>query len=195
MNSCFRLPNFTLDTAAMGKVCKYHKRKGQEYKPNDIIRDFCSDAFYAAYPYCLALLYGADKNEFKNGRVCLSCPNPKGIIFEARRVHCRPFYTRIVKKILEWLIAKILYPPDWENWHIKLRVIKNHGGCPANFTAGKTYWFNIRRLDELCPASFHAIYPFFLPYLLEYNSLWQKERSSIEIHCPDHQGMIYNIKK
>ena len=40
MKSCFEFPEFVLDTAVMGKICKYHKRKGQEYGSNDTIHDF-----------------------------------------------------------------------------------------------------------------------------------------------------------
>lgn len=194
MKSCFRLPEFLLDTVVMKKICKYHKRRGQEYKPDDVVRDFCSDAFYVAYPYCLALLYGANKNEFKEGRVHLCCPNPKGIAFEVRRVHCWPLYIRIGKTILGWMVGKILYPLDWEDWHIQIKVTRNQGKCPANFSVGKTYWFNIGRLDELCPASFHGIYPVLLPYLLGYNLPWQKEGETANIHCPDDEGMIYNVR-
>lgn len=197
MESCFKLPEFVLDTIVMKKICKYHKRKGQEYRPNDIVRDFCADAFYVAYPYCLAFLYDADRNEFRNRQIRLCCPNPKGITFEVRRLPGLPFCIRIAWKSVEWLLAKISIRPDWEDfhWRIQIKVIENKGCCPAGFTIGKTYWFNMRRLDELCPASFYGIYPVLLPYLFGYNLPWQKEREEADIHCPDHGGIIYNFRK
>jgi uncharacterized repeat protein (TIGR04076 family) len=193
MKSCFEFPEFVLDTAVMSKICKYHKRKGQEYSSNDTIRDFCSDAFYVAYPSCLALLYGAKKNEFKQRSISLSCPNPSGIIFEVRRVHCWSLPVRIAKKIFEWVMAKAIMRVDWEDWHIELKVKQVSSDCPAKFSVGDTYKFNIGKHDELCPASFHGIYPSLLQNLRGHLLGWQKEGESARINCPDHEGMVYEL--
>ncbi|MDP2939646.1 MAG: hypothetical protein Q8O13_06200 [Candidatus Omnitrophota bacterium] len=197
MKSCFKLPEFVLDTLVMKKICKYHKRKGQVYKSDDIVRDFCLDAFYVAYPYCLAFLYDADKNEFKNKKITLFCPNPKGITFEITRIPALPLFIRIVWKLFVYLLSKMSIRLDWADlhWCIKLKVTENKGSCPAGYVAGKTYWFNTRRLDELCPASFHGIYPFLLSYLLGYSLPWQKQGEIVNIHCPDHEGIVYGVWK
>lgn len=187
------MPDFTLETSVMKKVCKYHKRKGQEFAPNDVVRDFCPDAFYVAYPSCLALLYGAGRGEFDKGRVELSCPNPQGITFEVERVHCRALPLRLLKRAFEWVVKKVIFPLDWEDWHIRLTVRGSRGGCPMEFPEGKTYWFNIGRLDEFCPASFHGIYPVLLPHLLGHGLAWQKQGGGATVHCPDHEGMVYAV--
>jgi uncharacterized repeat protein (TIGR04076 family) len=189
MKSCFNLSEFIIDTIVMKKICKYHKRKGQEYGSNDVVRDFCADAFYVAYPYCLAFLYGANKNEFGGDRIYLCCPHPKGIRFEIKRMYRWPFPVRIAKRFLDWVVGKVLYPLDWEDWRIGIKVVEDKGECPAKFSIGKTYWFNIRRLEELCPASFHNIYPFLLSYLVKDNLTLKN------IHCPDPQGIIYNVRR
>lgn len=190
MKGCLAFPPFLLETGEMKKICKYCKRRGQEFRPHDIVRDFCPDALFVAYPYALALLYGAE-GECQKGRVHLRCPHPQGIVMEVRRVHCRPLWLRLLKRLFDWVVARVLYPVDWEDWHIRVRVLENRGACPANYVPGTTYWLNVRRTDELCPAAFHGIYPF----VLADHGAGAEERSiPRRLHCPDHEGIIYNLQ-
>ena len=53
--------DITIKTAVMKKICKYHKKKGQEFHINEIVpRGMCFEAFSIAYPSALALLYNAN---------------------------------------------------------------------------------------------------------------------------------------
>lgn len=183
MKGCFNLSNFKIVTKNMGKICKYHKRRGQEFYPNDLVRGFCSQAFFTAYPYCLALLYNAI---FKKDIIVLSCPNPEGIIFQVKRIPSRNLPLKMIKKAFTHIGAKLFYPIDWEDWNIKISVIQESSHCSAKLKNGYTYWFNINRLTELCPASFYTLYPFLVQGFYKHKSL--------SIHCPDHEGITYNLK-
>lgn len=196
MKSCIFQPGISIETLHMKKVCKYHKRAGQVFAERDIVRDFCPDAFYVAYPYCLALLYNADRNEFADGRLTLSCPHPEGIVMELRRIPCRPRLLQVAKKAFEWVLRRNSFLLDWEDWKIGIEVVDDKGGCPCHYRKGTVYWFNTRRVDELCPASFHAVYPHLMRIASGKKLSWQGERGGPPlVHCPDHEGITYKIKK
>jgi len=175
-------PQINLITKKFGKICKYHKRAGQQYTSDDIVKDFCFEAFYTAYPYCLALLYNA---KFPNKKqITLSCPQEKGIDFTINRHRAWSLTTGLGLRLLKKLSQKLSYPLDIEDYQLTIKIIANHGTCPKKYPVGKTYQFNIRRLNELCPAAFYQLYPFFFSGV-----------KNVKLHCPDHQGMSYLIKK
>lgn len=176
----FNNPQVSLITKKFGKICKYHKRAGQKYSANDIIKDFCFDAFYTAYPYCLAFLYNA-KFPHKNN-ITLSCPQQKGVVFTLERLRRWNPLVVLLLKLLKKASKQFSYPLDIEDHQVKLTVIENNGSCPKAYQPGKSYEFNIRQLDQLCPASFYQLYPFIVSGL-----------KNIKLHCPDHEGMVYLI--
>lgn len=180
-NFCSMFQRISIKTKKLGKLCKYHKRAAQIYDSENIIKNFCPHAFYTAYPHCLALLYNG---RFAKNKIYLHCPCNDGIVFEARHYPAWNIALSLIYKFLKWLTEKISFPLDIEDWHIKLTVVKNKGGCPQNYQVGQIYEFNIRRLEELCPASFYQLYPFFI----------SGDNKKV-LHCPDHQGMSYLIKK
>lgn len=163
----------SLITKNFGKICKYHKRAGQTYEANEIVKDFSSETFYTAYPYCLALLYHA-KFPILN-KITLSSPQQKGLVFTINRQRCRNLIATLGLRLLKKISQKLSFPLDIEDYRIIITVI--------NQPTGKTYEFNIRRLNELCPASFYQLYPFLASGI-----------TNTELHCPDHQGMSYLIK-
>jgi len=171
-----------LTTKKFGKICKYHKRTGQKYTSSNIVKDFCFEAFYTAYPYCLALLYHA---KFPNKKqITLSCPQKQGLVFTVNREPCRNLAATLGLRLLKKISQKLSFPLDIEDYRLVMKVVENNSVCSKKYPVGKTYEFNIRRLDELCPASFYQLYPFLA-----------SGASNIELNCPDHQGMSYLIKK
>jgi hypothetical protein len=191
--------NFTIQTSVMKKVCKYHKRKWQEYTPNDVVRSFDMDAFYQAYPYCLALLYHASAGKSGVFRVCH--PAPDSAELEVGREPRRNILCQAVKKTFEFVMSKTVFGrPDWEDFDIYVKVTGEGKNKIPGLEKGRKYYFNtaIGRLDEFCPASFYGLYPSLLSYLKGFPPLWgapDGAPGALGVHCPDHEGMIYSAKK
>lgn len=167
-----------LQTEFLGKICKYHKRLGQTFTRKQIIKGFCPHAFYSVYPFCLSLLYGA---KFPDKKIIISCQKNDGIKFSVEKVRKWNFFWGFFLKALKYLSEKFWQPLDIEDGDIKIEKVSFSPNC--SFVQKKPYFFNIRRLNELCPASFYQLYPF----LLSNQKGW-------EINCPDHEGMVYRLK-
>lgn len=168
MYSCFRSLSPTVTTIRTRKRCKYHKRKNQMYRQEDLCGQFCLDAFYIAYPYCLALLYNCISDVFE-----INCPSLTGVKMRIERIPRSWFRSR---RALKWILGKILFPIDWADWQIKISVTEE-GNCPY-LKIHDAINFNLNDPKILCPASFHTIFP----------------RMRGEICCPDERGQIYHIR-
>lgn len=175
-NICQTCQRLTIDTLSLGKICKYHKRAGQSYSGQQIINGFCPHAFFVAYPYCLSLLYNGTIQSFD-----LSCP-VGAVQFRVTRINCWNLAAKISLQLVK-RVSRSFLPLDIEDWHIQMEVRKV-GECPLKLARRNKYYFNIRQLDYLCPASFYTLYPFFI----------NKNNTGLLLACPDHQGMIYKIK-
>lgn len=160
-------------------TCRYHKTESQEYGGDKLApRDFCPEAFYAAYPYCFSLLYGA-KLGGKGNSVMVRCPQSENfIVMEVKSRNIFPRFLIRLKEIMIKFFNKIDFPMEYPHKKIIIRLAKNIG-CPAGYKIGDEFEFNIRRRDELCPAGFNAIFPFL------------SSEEKIKIHCPDPRGVIY----
>ncbi len=191
-NSCFDRDAYQLEMSRMGKICKYHKRLGQEFTHREVVKDFCEDAFFHAYPYCLALFYDAPFGKSK-GEVRLNCPHPDGIQMEIQRVPIHSWWYRTCKRLFMRWISKVLVEPDWADWNVRVRVTNNSPACPLNYKKGDAYFMNIQDLKTLCPASFHGMYPMLLQVNQGLPIECQPPTGEVSIHCPDHEGQEYKI--
>jgi uncharacterized repeat protein (TIGR04076 family) len=91
------------------------------------------------------------------------------------------------------MFARIVFPVDVIDMDISISVKCAEGYCPAGHQAGQVYVFNICLPDELCPASFHAVFPY-LCLLSHGKSLpWGESVDGCHVHCPDHRGFGYRI--
>jgi uncharacterized repeat protein (TIGR04076 family) len=190
---CHDFENILIITETMKKICKYHKRRWQEFGHNEIADTLCFDAYHVAYPYCLAMLYNAKLDGFGKNAMQIKCPRINGVVLEISRRRRWNIVILFSKRILEWLFKKIGFPLDIEDWRIKIKVTKNLGNCPKH-KIGDTYMFNIRRTNELCPASFYTLYPYILQLSHGHPFPWENDVSDSHIHCPDHEGFIYDVK-
>ena len=190
MGVCVNFGDKKLTAVELKKKCRYHKRQGQTYdSPVFVPEGMCFDAFHVAYPYCLALLYDAEFDESchrekEEGRVILRCPVGH-MTMEVRRLQSLPKPLKLAKTAVEWVFENIFnYPLAVVDYKIRLRVLDVNGECSQK--VGAEYWMNIRDLDKLCPASFHALYPFLRAS--------DKDRMIEFIHCPDHEGILYGVE-
>jgi uncharacterized repeat protein (TIGR04076 family) len=156
----------------------------------------CLSAFHAIYPRCLALLYDASFTaSLRTAQVEASCPNPDcRVRFEITRIERLRPHIKMMKKAVEWLLAKLAIPPDWIDLDISIQVKQVDGSCPANHRVGQTYTFNICLPSELCPATFHALFPYLTLAVQGLSLPWPQSGKQPEIHCPDHRGFNYQVQ-
>lgn len=182
----------TLDSYA--QRCKYHGklRKNKHDFHSLAPKYLCPDLFYVAYPYCLALLYDAVING-KGKKMCLRCPNPKGdvkIEIKAKPMLFKPLFNRVEK----WARGHGR-PLSLTDKRIGIKIIGAGGTCPRQHQPKEQFEFNIGFSLELCPASFHSIYPFIFLIARGKRSRFSGPRGSIKVGCPDAKNVIvYNIK-
>lgn len=172
--------------------CKYHGkfRKNKYTFQNLAPKNLCPDLFYIAYPFCLAFLYGAIIDH-KKERV-VSCPNPNGDV--KMEIKIKPIIFRSLTNKIELLARKCWRPLNLPDKRILLRIIGVCGDCPRNHKVNQEFEFNIGFFSELCPASFHSIYPFIFLAARKRLFRFSDARDSIEIGCPDVKNKItYNI--
>ena len=143
--------------------CKYYRKMNETYDMNHMgPEDLCLDLYHSAYPYCLAILYGA-KFTWMDDKTCVCGQCPYG------RVHFK------VKRI----------PIEEEKEGIKktcriiIEIISSNN-CYNNHIVGEEYEFNQGDLlDQMCPAAFYNIYP-----ILKCTS------TDVNVECPDNNTKI-----
>ena len=165
--------------------CKYHKSPDKdEYDFQKMSpKGLCPDLFYSIYSHCLALLYDAKVE----GGLSFSCPNPEADV----RVKIIPKHLPFspILNFIERLSRRFWRPLSLTDKRIFIEVSSSGDGCPRNHRKGQRFEFNIGFSDDLCPASFHSIYPFV--FLKARNKL--KDR--VYIGCPDAKNIItYKIE-
>ncbi|MDI6717454.1 MAG: hypothetical protein QMD86_00150 [Patescibacteria group bacterium] len=164
------------------KGCGYCKT-GKEIYNNDALhpKNFCIDAYYAVYPYLLALLYNAkfgkqlDKNE-----IVVSCPNASDPTL--LKISYRFKKIKFILNIAEKIFRKLGFPKDAIDKLIKLEVLNSGNNCALK--KGDECEIKIPDIKELCPASFFSVYP--LIHLYNRNeSLKKYGADRIKFFCPD----------
>jgi uncharacterized repeat protein (TIGR04076 family) len=156
------------------KRCKYHNDKKQTYSEKNIVPEgMCPDAYYAAYPYCLCLLYGG------KGKTVLKCPNADNyVVMELVKKETLPEVLTKIKKKAERFVSENIISQDRVTSKIYIKVKEVYGKCPYH-NQGDVFEFNIRKKQELCPASFHQMFPFI------------RAGVGFELSCPDMYNVVY----
>lgn len=177
--------------------CKYHRETGKTYSFKDLVpEDFCPHAYFAAYPYCLSLLYGAIFSWMKKideNAVEAQCPAP---------------HNPVVMKIWRELIPKDKRKTekDEDKYNIYIEVIekvknsdKSHKcceRCAQTMKIGKMAEFNKGQLPGICPAAFNQMFPYLVAMESGGKIDWQNEDGSVILPCPDNISKInFLIKK
>jgi uncharacterized repeat protein (TIGR04076 family) len=172
-------------------TCKYYRSMLEEFGLNSLGPEgICLDLYYAAYPYCLALLYGA-KFTWENDKnaVNAQCPAPAGNVhFQVMR---KPLKKQIISNGIKKkcrIIIKIT--------HIEKSVLKCKNGCDCKLMAGQKFEFNQGDdLNQMCPAAFYNIYPNIKTFMNSKKASWMKD-GKIFMQCPDNiSGIMFEITK
>lgn len=196
----------------MKKVCKYHKKNGQEFHVSEIVpRGMCFEAFSIAYPSALALLYNADtktagctlwkppetQQKSQSDSVTFQCPSAQNkVVFEMARRERLPWLIKNIKHAAEMAFGYFFFPIDWvhKEHDVVMKVTKVTGNCPHGHKVGDKYLLNTQDTDVLCPASFNSLYSFIRLLYQGVKVPWAQEKNNAFIHCPDHEGIIYKIQ-
>lgn len=169
-----------LKTAPFKRGCRYHRKQGQIFKEGNLLpKDFCPHAYARIYPQALSLLYNSRLKSEK-----ILCPNKKfRVEFLLSSTYTLPLLVRKLKKFSLFLLNKVGVATEFPDKKISIEVNRADDRCPKGFASGDIFTFNIWRRKELCPASFYAMYPFYL------------KGSVPSFHCPDPEGISYQTPK
>ncbi len=188
--------DIVIKTHVMNKVCKYQKKKGQEYDLSEIApAGMCLESFNGMYPKCLAMFYG---NNYRKDTYL--CPSKK-VKFEIRRKHKHgPFYVIFIsfpRLIFRLIFGMFFFPIDWnhKDFAVYIKVKSVHGDCPLDQEEGDKFYMNTDDTNRLCPASFYSIYPHLIKLHDGKKTRWQEKPNEVCVRCPDHEGMVYKLKK
>ncbi|MBU0477577.1 hypothetical protein KKC91_03295 [bacterium] len=188
---------YTVEVVDIETKCKYHKKIGEVYSSSAVApAGLCRELFYTAYPRCLAVLYsGKPTRGWLRGKgvrsMTVRCPAANGIkvLIRVEDIFIPPI--RMVKELVEELCKVIYRPLDGPFRKVAIEIIETGSDCPKGYHMGDTFYFNVDKQDELCPAGFATIYPYLrrMRNTKKNNGLLH----SIKVHCPDCVGVTYNV--
>lgn len=159
---------------------------GCPYHPKDTTKEFCGEEiypygicpwlYYAAYPYMLGLLYGANFKYNKMGDAWVICPAKDG---------CR---TLVKKRKHPGIFKDPRISPS--NYFVIYVEVVSVGSCPAKHKVGQKFIFpTCMQEDYLCPAAWFHAFPFMDKPKL-------KCLNTNAIRCPDWKSDVtLKIKK
>lgn len=163
--------------------CKYH-RSGDIYTIYDLApKGMCLDAYYSAYPYCLALSEGAIFGWMKHR-------DPDAV------------FTQCSQGVIIMEIKRYVFDAGKKKIII-IRVVDQRGPCPnmsGGFRKKDEFLFNLGWGGEICPAAFHSIYPYLgirgCDDLRLAEKRFESGRRGLLIECPDDKNrVIFLIRK
>ncbi len=189
------LPRSPVKTAPYKNNCRYHRRQGQSFEHTRLVPEGCCPHLYrAAYPYCLSLMYDARYPLEPSGEparsVEIRCPsgdNYVAVDISVRYVF--PWFIRKLKVIAIRLLHVFNIAGEYPDRDILLKVKKVHGTCPQGLTEGRLFVFNRKDREELCPASFYAMYPALIRQPRDPAAV-----NSGDVQCPDSEGPHYSVE-
>lgn len=196
---CSKRADSNVKAATLRGECRYHV----SLKPVDNIHagppGFCPDAHHAAYPYALELIYNDAPPWANAGGVTVHCPGVTNkVVFRIQRQWTAPLWLRRLKGAAAKVFGAFVHPVDIIDCRVSYSVVRVDGHCPAGHKTADTYEFNMDKMTELCPASFHALYPYLflkktgIPFHWADNSL---EKDELQVPnmtpCPDCMGAVY----
>lgn len=171
--------------------CRYHKKK-KKFRENFLPDKFCSHTFIALYPYILATMYAAKINE----KLKIKHPgNESHIIVSLEKVHLiKNKFLKETLNLSKKLFEIIFYPVDLLDYNLEINILENELK-ECSLKKDKKYMVNLRDENFLCPASFHALYPYLLLATLGCRIKWNGDGIANLLPCPDCIGTVYSINR
>ncbi len=182
--------SFSEETAAAETIkgpCRYHTRPVSGIKAAQ--KGFCLDAYHTVYPYGLAALYGAGSEVTE-----VNCPGVENnVTFKVERFGEQGPFIRSLKSLAAKVFEKVFHPVDLFDYSVSYTVTGVKGACPFGHKSGDSFEFNIKRKTELCPASFHSVYPYLFLKRRGVSFDWGSGGSDHKASCPDCMGAVYKF--
>lgn len=169
--------------------CRYH-RKENVVVSSLLPPRFCPHVFNELYPYLLAKLYGGDIEE----EITLTHPGSRDDVrVDLKKVWIvRHALAREAVKLARRLFEAVFYPIDLLDCYAKVTFIENASrGCRSQ--KGHEYVIDLRNRNHLCPASFHALYPYLCLAAFGYEMEWGPDDGDGLVPCPDCVGTVYSL--
>lgn len=188
---CDTLRGGTIFPAEIVNACRYHKKPAFYSFRNLLPDNCCPHVFQQVYPYILAIMYNADVNN----TVMIQHPgeDERMTLKLEKTVVKQPWLIKKPKDVFFSLFGRFFYPLDRFDYTLTLRYLsgKTPDGCTVQ--QGRRFAVNLRRPDFLCPAGFHAAYPFLLLAAAGKSMDWGANAPPDRVPCPDCAGIIYGI--
>lgn len=196
---CSKQADSNVKAETLRGECRYHASS----KPVENIHagppGFCQDAHHAAYPYALELIYNDAPPWLNADGVTVHCPGVTNkVVFRVQREWTAPLWLRRLKGAAAKVFGALAHPVDIIDCRVTYTVARVDGRCPAGHKTADTYEFNMDKRTELCPASFHALYPYLflkrsgIPFYWTGRDIEKDEPQAANMTpCPDCMGAIY----
>ena len=173
--------------------CRYHRRPDPYNTLKLLPDDCCPHVFQHIYPHVLAAMYEADVET----ALTIQHPGDGGTLkLEIKKEPIRRFGA--VKWMMDRfkpVLNRALRPIDWLDFTMSIKTIENRALPGCSMAPGAVYSVNMSSRDFLCPAAFHAVYPYLLLTAAGYRMDWGQDASQTGlIPCPDCAGIVFGIK-
>ena len=171
--------------------CRYHDRPVL-YDTRILLPDnCCPHAFQQVYPHILAVMYDAPVDR----RISIKHPGD-GTVITIKLEKTLRDRSRLIKRLLDGLYfvyGRLFHPLERLDYRLTLTVTDGnpHSGCSMG--QGHLFAVNLHSPDFLCPAGFHAAYPYLMLAAAGKQMDWGGALSGKYIPCPDCAGTIYAI--
>lgn len=170
------------------KKCGYCKSGKETYRKGSfVVKDFCVDAYYAAYPYFLALLYDARFGAGQSKNVIVNCPNAAsptliGVGFKYKKFN-------FLLHLIERFFRMLRMPKDVIDKTMVLEVKSDNPSCKLK--KGLRRKVKVPDIRELCPASFFSFYPLlYVSSRLSSENQPHAQARDLTFLCPDPKTNI-----
>jgi len=193
-NPCPPEIDFDLRLGHFTHRCRYHKfPKRERYdERNWIPEGLCPELFHAAYPSCLAKIYGGGGSALEE----IHCPNAgKALV----RIEVDERIGVGTRRAAEGVLRLAGVNTEIPSHRCRLKVIEAEKDCPLEMKAGAIYEFNMGGRRGICPAMFHNAYPTLTSVFRGAEAPWPGlpgHRGCVQ--CPDDVSnitMYYRVRR
>jgi len=190
MTDCRRGAGATASISRIIFPCRYHKRQN-DFRPESHLQGgFCPHVFGRIYPHVLALMYDA----WIENEITIKHPGQGGkVTLVLHKVHrLNSELLRRVLRLIQKSFEAMFHTVDLLDYHLEITVKRNEA-VRCSLEQGKTYRVNMGSEQFLCPASFHALYPYFMLCAAGGHMKWGGNAPDDSLPCPDCVGAVYSI--
>ena len=171
--------------------CRYHDRPAVYDIRHFLPDSCCPHAFQQVYPHILAVMSGGAVDR----QISIQHPGDGTAITMnlEKTLHER---SRLTKRLLDGLYlvyGRLFHPLERLDYALTLTVTEGNPSAGCAMSPGQRFAVNLNSPDFLCPAGFHAVYPYLMLAAAGTQMDWGGKLSENRIPCPDCAGIVYGI--